>query len=175
MREKTMKLLTGPVDECQNVRDLLEILCGIRLDLSALPGTPLRHIHTLLDGGPGAASHHAGEQPEQAAHAQLVGGSLDGRHVPVNDGSPEVGVVVAELVAELGVQAVVEEDDLGLAAGGLLDKHVTGVGVTVDVTLAEDHSAVQLADLAADVVHVDVLAVEPGQVVDVPAGAVLHH
>ena len=70
------------VHESQHVRDLLEILGGVRLDLGALPRAALRHVHTLLDGRPGAAGDHAGEEPEETAHTQLVGRGLDGRHVP---------------------------------------------------------------------------------------------
>ena len=53
---------------------------------------------TTLGKIPG--SDHAGKQTVQLPHAQLVRGGLDLVHVPVDDGEPEVRVVIPESIRD---------------------------------------------------------------------------
>ena len=58
-------------------------------------------------------------------NSEVVSRSLDGLHVPVDDGEPEVGIVVSELVRELSVETVVQQDDFCFSRGFLLNQNIS--------------------------------------------------
>ena len=93
----------------------------------------------------------------------------------MNNGVPEVGIVVAELIAQLSVEPVIQEYYLGSTRGGLLNQHIAWMGVAMDITIAKDHLAVELSDLSTHIVGVDSLASKPVDIIDMTTRTILHH